>query len=95
MLSCSFKRRGRNDKPEGDIWPYTHSSEAIALSLFVTFGGEPLPQGTVISATDRTILTKMDRNGRMIRLSPDDLRVVPPEPIGPVLEATSERPLRG
>ena len=69
--------------------------DRVELVRYYSFWGEPLPQGTVISATDRTILTKMDRNGRMIRLSPDDLRVVPPKPIGPVLEATSEGPLRG
>lgn len=69
--------------------------DRVELARYYSFWGEPLPQGTVISATDRTILTKMDRNGRMIRLSPEDLRVVPPKPIGPILEATPGGPLRG
>ena len=69
--------------------------DRVELVRYYSFWGQPLPQGTVISATDRRILTKMDRNGRMIRLSPDDLRVVPPQPIGPILEATPEGPTRG
>ena len=44
--------------------------DRVELVRYYSFWGEPLPQGTVISATDRTILTKMDRNSRMIRLSP-------------------------
>jgi hypothetical protein len=68
--------------------------DRVELVRYYSFWGEPLPQGTVISATDRTILTKMDRNGRMIRLSPEDLRVVPPQPTGPILEATPGGPLR-
>jgi hypothetical protein len=52
--------------------------DRVELVRYYSFWGEPLPQGTVISATDRTILTKMDRNGRMIRLSPDDFGLCHP-----------------
>ena len=54
--------------------------DRVELVRYYSFWGEPLPQGTVISTSDHTINTKMDRNGRMRRLSPDDLRVVPPKP---------------
>jgi hypothetical protein len=57
--------------------------DRVELVRYYSFWGEPLPQGTVISITDRTIHTQMDRNGRMIRFSPDDLRVVPPKPTKP------------
>ena len=53
--------------------------DRVELVRYYSFWDELLPRGTVISTTDRTIInTKMDRNGRMRRLSPNDLRVVPP-----------------
>ena len=53
--------------------------DRVELVRYYSFWGEPFPQGTVISTTDRTIHTNIDRNGKMIRLSPDDLQVVPPK----------------
>jgi hypothetical protein len=57
--------------------------DRVELVSYYSFWGEPFPQGTVIRTTDRTIHTKMDRNGKMIRLSPDDLQVAPPKPTKP------------
>ena len=38
--------------------------DRVELVSYYSFWGEPFPQGTVIRTTDRTIHTKMDRNGK-------------------------------
>ena len=43
--------------------------------LFYGFHGEPCPRGTVVSV-GRTIHCKMDRNGKVVRFEPSDLRVI-------------------
>ena len=49
--------------------------DRVELLLFYSFHGEPLPQGTVVGI-GRTIHWKMDRNGKVVRFEPSDLRVV-------------------
>jgi hypothetical protein len=50
--------------------------DRVELVLHCSFWGDPLPQVTVISTTHRCIRCKMDRNGKLIRLLPQDLRQV-------------------
>jgi hypothetical protein len=37
--------------------------------------GDPSPQATVVSASNRCVRCKMDRNGKVIRFLPHDLRI--------------------
>ena len=50
--------------------------DRVELMLHYSFWGGPLPQATVISTTHRFVRCKMDRNGKLIRLLPQDLRHV-------------------
>ena len=51
--------------------------DRVELLLFYSFNeNEPLPQGTVVSASSRCIRTKMDRTGKVVRFDPRDLRVI-------------------
>ena len=50
--------------------------DRVELMLHYSFWGGPLPQATVISTTHRFVRCKMDRNGKLIRLLPQDLRRV-------------------
>ena len=49
--------------------------DRVELMLFYGFHGEPCPRGTVVSV-GRTIHCKMDRNGKVVRFEPSDLRVI-------------------
>jgi len=49
--------------------------DRVELMLFYSFHDEPLPQGTVVSV-GRLIHCKMDRNGKVVRFEPSDLRVI-------------------
>ena len=49
--------------------------DRVELMLFYSLVGEPQPQGTVVSI-GRMIRCKMDRNGKVVRLEPSDLRVI-------------------
>ena len=49
--------------------------DRIELMLFYGFHDEPPPQGTVVSV-GRMIRCKMDRNGKVVRFEPSDLRVI-------------------
>jgi hypothetical protein len=48
--------------------------DRVELLLHYSFCGDPLPQATVISTTHRCVRCRMDRNGKLIRLLPQDLR---------------------
>ena len=50
--------------------------DRVELLLFYSFHGEPRPQGTVVGV-GRMIRCKMDRNGKVVRFEPSDLRVIP------------------
>jgi hypothetical protein len=50
--------------------------DRIELVRYYSFSGEPPPQGTVLSTTNRRVSCKMDRTGKVIRFTPDDLRHV-------------------
>ena len=50
--------------------------DRVELLLFYGFHGEPCPRGTVTAIGHRTIRCKMDRNGKVVRLEPSDLRVL-------------------
>ena len=50
--------------------------DRVELLLFYGFHGEPRPQGTVTAIGHRTIRCKMDRNGKVVRFEPSDLRVI-------------------
>jgi hypothetical protein len=54
--------------------------DRVELMLFYSLVDEPRPQGTVVSV-DRTIHCKMDRNGKVVRLEPSDLRVIRKPPV--------------
>jgi len=49
--------------------------DRVELLLFYGFHGEPRPRGTVVTV-GRSIRCKMDRNGKMVRFDPSDLRVI-------------------
>ena len=53
-----------------------HVGDRVELLLFYGFHGEPCPRGTVVSV-GRMIHCKMDRNGKVVRFEPSDLRVMP------------------
>jgi hypothetical protein len=50
--------------------------DRVELVRHYSFWGDPPPQGTVISKTNRRVCCKMDRSGKLIRFLPDDLRHV-------------------
>lgn len=50
--------------------------DRVELVRHYSFWGDPPPQATVVSATNRRIRCKMDRSGKLIRFSPEDLRHV-------------------
>ena len=49
--------------------------DRVELMLFYSPVDELRPQGTVVSI-GRTIRCKMDRNGKVVRFEPSDLRVI-------------------
>ena len=49
--------------------------DRVELMLFYSLLDEPRPQGTVVNV-GRTIRCKMDRNGKVVRFEPSDLRVI-------------------
>ena len=51
--------------------------DRVELMLFCSLVGEPPPQGTVVAIGYRTVNCKMDRNGKVVRFEPSDLRVIP------------------
>jgi hypothetical protein len=53
-----------------------HVGDRVELLLFYGFHGEPPPQGTVVAIGYRTVNCKMDRNGKVVRFEPSDLRVI-------------------
>ena len=50
--------------------------DRVELVRHYSFWGDPPPQGTVISTTNRCVRCKMDRSGRLIRFLPGDLRYI-------------------
>jgi hypothetical protein len=50
--------------------------DRVELVRYYSFWGDAAPQGTVISTSNRRVHCKMDRTGKVIRFSPDDLRHV-------------------
>ena len=50
--------------------------DRVELVHHYSFSGEPPPQGTVLTTGYRLIRCKMDRSGKVVRFSPDDLRHV-------------------
>lgn len=50
--------------------------DRVELVRHYSFWGDPPPQGTVISTSNRRVRCKMDRTGKLIRYFPDDLRHV-------------------
>jgi hypothetical protein len=50
--------------------------DRVELVRHYNFWGEPPPQATVISTTNRRIRCKMDRSGKLIRFLQEDLRHV-------------------
>ena len=49
--------------------------DRVELLLFYSFHGESRRQGTVVTV-GHTIHCKMDRNGKVVRFEPSDLRVI-------------------
>jgi hypothetical protein len=50
--------------------------DRVELVRHYSFWGDPSPQGTVVSTSNRRVRCKMDRSGKLIRFLPDDLRLV-------------------
>jgi hypothetical protein len=54
--------------------------DRVELVLHYSFWGDPPPQGTVLSTSHRCVRCKMDRNGKVVRFLPQDLRHVEHSP---------------
>ena len=50
--------------------------DRVELLLFYSFHDDPLPQGTVIGVSSTHVSVKMDRNGKVVRFHPSDLRII-------------------
>ena len=62
--------------------------DRVELLLFYrVHDDDPLPQGTVVGTSARCIRAKMDRNGKVVRFDPKDLRVINGKKVHPTLES--------
>ena len=52
------------------------SGDRVELLRYYSFWGEPPPQATVVSTSNKHVLCKMDRRGKLIRFPPSELRHV-------------------
>jgi hypothetical protein len=52
--------------------------DRVELVRYYSFWGDPPPRATVVGITNRCVMCKMDRNGKLIRFLPGDLRHIGP-----------------
>jgi hypothetical protein len=63
--------------------------DRVEFVRYYSLWGDPPPQASVVGTTNRCVICKMDRNGKLIRFLPDDLR--PVRPIAPREAPTGAR----
>jgi hypothetical protein len=56
--------------------------DRVELLLFYSFHGEPRPQGIVVGTGLHCVKCKMDRNGKVVRLDPSDVRIIEKSALG-------------
>ena len=44
--------------------------DRVELLLFYSFHNDPLPQGTIVGASSKSIRAKLDRSGKVVRFDP-------------------------